>query len=260
MRLKKPTNTQAHSIDISEKGGIRYLHFGSQWVQGAMRIKRPYDLELAYAQDMMLSLLLTSCSAETLLSRPLRILQIGLGAGSLVKWCHRHLPNAQITAVEINPSVYAAARQFFNLPSDDERFAVAIGDGVAFLQDAPGNWDLILLDGYDADGRPGALDSEDFYRTCHDRLSDQGLLATNLLGLARTYAQSLERISLAFNENIAILPACSSGNRIVFAGKNSVQPALNEHTRLSVLAAVLNDTTSLDLMPLLTRIKSLAER
>ena len=30
-----------HSVDISEEAGVRYLHFGSDWVQGAMRIARP---------------------------------------------------------------------------------------------------------------------------------------------------------------------------------------------------------------------------
>lgn len=250
---------KSHSIDISEKSGIRYLHFGSQWVQGAMRIKRPFDLELAYAQDMMLSLLLRATSAETIANDwPKRILQIGLGAGSLVKWCHRHLPNTQITAVEINPSVYAAARQFFNLPGEDERFEVVIGDGVAYLQDAPSEWDLILLDGYDAEGRPGALDSEDFYRLCRDRLSDQGMLATNLLGLARSYGQSVERITHAFDNNIAILPACSSGNRVVFAGKTPVQPALKEYAKLDTLAEALKTLTGLNLMPLLTRIKAIS--
>lgn len=259
MRLKKTTNTQSHSIDISEKSGIRYLHFGSQWVQGAMRIKRPYDLELAYAQDMMLSLLLTARDAETLLNRPLRILQIGLGAGSLVKWCHRHLPNAQITAVEINPSVYAAARQFFNCPADDDRFEVVIRDGVVHLQETPGTWDLILLDGYDADGRPGALDSEDFYRLCHDRLSNQGLLATNLLGLARSYEQSVGRIRHAFNGNITILPATTSGNRVIFAGPLPVQPSLHEPTQLDVLSEALQRQTGLDLSHLIDRMNAISK-
>jgi spermidine synthase len=46
------------SIDISEEAGVRYLHFGSSWVQGAMRIARPWALELDYTREMMLPLLL----------------------------------------------------------------------------------------------------------------------------------------------------------------------------------------------------------
>ena len=34
------TKTPRNSIDVSEAAGVRYLHFGSEWVQGAMRIAR----------------------------------------------------------------------------------------------------------------------------------------------------------------------------------------------------------------------------
>jgi hypothetical protein len=33
--------------------GVRYLHFGTEWVQGAMRIRKPDWPELEYAQQMM---------------------------------------------------------------------------------------------------------------------------------------------------------------------------------------------------------------
>ena len=32
------------SIEISEEAGVRSLHFGSDWVQGAMRVRRPNAL------------------------------------------------------------------------------------------------------------------------------------------------------------------------------------------------------------------------
>ena len=44
------------NINTSEAAGVRYLHFGSDWVQGAMRIARPYALELDYTKEMMLPL------------------------------------------------------------------------------------------------------------------------------------------------------------------------------------------------------------
>jgi spermidine synthase len=245
---------RTHSIDISEKNGIRYLHFGSHWVQGAMRIKRPFDLELAYAQDMMFGLVLRAKpEPSTTPSWPRNVLQIGLGAGSLVKWCHRHLPETQVTAVEINPSVYAAARQFFSLPPDDDRLSVVLGDGVEFLQNSPQQWDLILLDGYDAEGRPGALDSMDFYTLCREKLSENGLLSINLLGLARTYEQSVDRITQAFIGNILILPACSSGNRVIFASKE-VLPLVKQTPHLSAVATSLQKITGLNLHPLIDRI------
>lgn len=68
------------SIDISEESGIRYLHFGSTWVQGAMRIARPWHLELEYTKEMMASLLMRDDARF-----PRKVLLIGLGAASLTK-------------------------------------------------------------------------------------------------------------------------------------------------------------------------------
>ena len=45
-------------IDISEEAGVRFLHFGSEWVQGAMRLRKPWALELVYTREMMAGLLL----------------------------------------------------------------------------------------------------------------------------------------------------------------------------------------------------------
>lgn len=42
--------TKRTPVDFSELGGFRYLHFGSEWIQGGMRINRPYSLALEYQQ------------------------------------------------------------------------------------------------------------------------------------------------------------------------------------------------------------------
>ena len=47
-----------HSIEVSEQAGVRYLHFGTEWIQGAMRVARPWSLELDYTREMMAALLL----------------------------------------------------------------------------------------------------------------------------------------------------------------------------------------------------------
>ena len=63
-------------IEIREDSGVRTLHFGSEWIQGAMRIARPWNLELEYTREMMASLLL-------LQEAPRKVLLIGLGSASL---------------------------------------------------------------------------------------------------------------------------------------------------------------------------------
>ncbi|MCC6878882.1 MAG: spermidine synthase, partial [Rhodocyclaceae bacterium] len=103
----------ATPIDISEEGGVRYLHFDSDWIQGAMRIARPWALELDYTREMMAALLLRPEP-----DWPRKALLIGLGAASLTKFLYRHRPRAKLTVVEIEPAVVAAAHRFFKLPDD----------------------------------------------------------------------------------------------------------------------------------------------
>jgi spermidine synthase len=155
-------------IDISEQDGVRFLHFGSSWVQGAMRIARPWNLELEYTREMMASLLLHNKARW-----PRRVLLIGLGAASLTKFLYRYRPDAHLTVVEIEPSVVAAARHFFKLPEDDKRIHLVVGDGAEFVLATNKKFDLILVDGFNEHAHPGQLNSLPFYQACRSRLGDQ---------------------------------------------------------------------------------------
>jgi spermidine synthase len=234
-------------IDISEQAGVRYLHFGSSWVQGAMRIARPWNLELEYTREMMASLLLRDDAHW-----PRKVLLIGLGAASLTKFLYRHCPLAHLTVVEIEPAVVAAARQFFKLPEDPRRINLVIGDGAEFLLDNKKNFDLILLDGFDENAHSGALDTLPFYQICRARLSDDGLLAVNLLGRNRGFEASLARIMAAFTDRALVFPSCESGNAIAFAAAgNPVEVSLDD---LKENALVLKEATGLNLLPTLARL------
>ena len=114
MTIRHPT----HTLETSEQAGVRFLHFGSEWVQGAMRIARPWALELEYTREMAACLLLRPDS-----DWPKRILQVGLGAASLTKFWQRHRPMAKQTIIEINPAVVAMAEQSFKLPRAPTRAA-----------------------------------------------------------------------------------------------------------------------------------------
>jgi spermidine synthase len=71
-------------VTLSEQDGVRYLHFGTEWVQGAMRIRKPDWPELEYAQQMMAWMLF--------IEQPRAIAQLGLGAATLTKFCYRQFP------------------------------------------------------------------------------------------------------------------------------------------------------------------------
>lgn len=237
----------ATHIDVSEEAGVRYLHFGSDWVQGAMRIRDPFALELQYTREMMAGLLLRDEDW------PGGVLAIGLGAGSLTKFIHRHCPHTRQTVVEIEPRVIAAARHFFALPEPDQRLTVETGDGAEYVQRGERRFDYVLVDGYDAKARCGALDTPAFYAALRARLSDSGLMAVNLFGSARGFDASLARICEAFGERVLAFPSCDSGNVIVLAAVGD--PIALPLSELRDRAQALKRRTGLDLLPTISRLE-----
>lgn len=235
-------------IDISEQSGVRYLHFGSSWVQGAMRIARPWSLELEYTREMMLPLLLHPDTRW-----PRKVLLIGLGAASLTKFLYRNLPDAHLTVVEIEPDVIAAAKHFFKLPDDDKRIHVVVGDGAEFVLSTPKKFDLILVDGFNEHAHPGQLNSLPFYQACRSRLSDQGVIAVNLLGLSKGVLGGFVHIQKAFDERALLLPPCSSGNTIALAADG--KQVCMSLDALDAAAMALKDKTGLNLLPTLARLR-----
>lgn len=240
--------TMSFPIEIREQAGVRTLHFGSDSIQGAMRIARPWHLELDYTREMMTSLLLRDD-----IHFPRSVLLIGLGAASLTKFLYRHCPRAKLTVVEIEPRVVAAARQFFKLPDDPLRLSIVIADGAEYIAGFNGTYDLILIDGFDAKDRSGELSTLPFYRMCRARLSNDGLFAANLLGRNRGYQANLERIKTAFDERALAFPSCDSGNVIVLAaGEDTVRITLSD---LKERMLELKKRTGLNLLPTLTRLE-----
>jgi spermidine synthase len=234
-------------IDISEQAGVRYLHFGSTWVQGAMRIARPWNLELEYTREMMASLLLRDERHW-----PRKILLIGLGAASLTKFLYRYRPLAHLTIVEIEPAVVAAARQYFKLPEDDKRIHLVMGDGAEFVLSTNKKFDLILVDGFNEHAHPGELNTLPFYQACRSRLSDEGVMAVNLLGLCRGVMGGFAHILNAFDDRALMFPSCESGNTIAFAAEGE---AVNiSFDDLKDNAQILKEETGLNLLPTLTRL------
>jgi spermidine synthase len=196
---------------ISEENNSKSLHFSKDQLQSKMRNNQPDALELDYTKTMMGFL--------RLIRRPRHIAMIGLGGGSLAKHCYRKLPQTQITVVEINPHVIALRREFL-VPDDNERFKVIEADGADFVRDAPAEFDVLLVDGYDLAGQPPQLGSQLFYEHCHALLLAQGVMAVNLHGFHPQYSLLMDRINRSFEGNTTEVAANKEGNVIVFAGKD----------------------------------------
>ena len=238
----------AFPIEIRESRGIRTLHFGSEWVQGAMRISRPWDLELAYTREMMSALLLSAGWPAL----PKRILQIGLGAGSLTRFIHRYLPDADQVVIEQSAAVVAAARQAFNLPAENERLQIIVAEGADWLANVTEAFDLILVDGFDANGQTGDLESLGFYRDSRQRLTPGGLFVCNFLSRSPSFLESCLALDSAFDGRSRLLPQTPGGNVIALAAVN--QTAMLDELALRERVRALQSRTGLDLESLVVRL------
>ena len=234
-------------IVISEERGVRYLHFGSPWVQGAMRIARPWALELEYTRELMMPLLLRRERRW-----PARVLQVGLGAASVTRFLHRHRPEARVTVVEILPEVVEAARRSFRLPEASAHLAIVVGDACDYVAASRGRYDLIVLDGFDAKGRAGMLASAPFSAACSARLAPGGMLAVNLLTRRKSAAASVQRLREAFGEHVLALPPSEPGNVVALAAPGGLE--LGSMRELREAARALKAETGLDLAPTLARL------
>jgi len=234
---------------VVDDGSVRYLYFNVRLMQSAMRIKAPHDLELRYTQQMMACLLFCP--------RPRRALLIGLGGGSLAKFCYRHLPNTQVTAIEIDPHIIAW-RHAFLLPADDERLQIIQGDGRDYLAQTSKGTDLLLVDAFDGCGLAPGFSDTAFLETAHTKLSDKGILVINLAGEREIYADLICAAQTVFDQQVIILSVPEDGNHILFAFRDA---AYEPRWRgLHNLARELRATHGLDFPGFAQKIEQAAKR
>lgn len=196
---------------LHKKPNSLALMFDAISIQSEMNLDEPEDLVLAYTQSMMGFLLFKR--------NPSKIGMIGLGGGSLAKFCYRHLPESAIAVAEIDRRVIDLRDQFF-IPKDDERFNVVCVDGAEFVRHAEAKFDVLLIDGFDNNGQPPQLCSQQFYQDCYKALTPNGVMVVNLLGgdlwQAKVY---LNRMRNSFGGSVVMINALDSLNMIAFASK-----------------------------------------
>lgn len=234
------------TLQVSESKGVRYLHFGSPWVQGAMRIARPYALELEYTRELMFPLLLRGDGHW-----PRSVLQVGLGAASITRFLHRHLPAARQTVVELSADVVQAARHFFKLPHE---VPVLLADGADYLASTQARFDLVVVDGFDDRGRAGRLDTVPFYLDAARHLTRRGLVSVNLLTRTRGAEPSLQRMAEAFPGRVLELPASEAGNVVAICAAGPRIDVAVEDLRDAAIG--LRETSGLDLRPTVARLEA----
>ena len=216
----KPPVPAARSTppQVRTRGDLRTLEFQPGMVQSEMRLSRPDQLVLSYARAMMCFVLFHP--------RPEHILMVGLGGGSLAKFCYRYLPHSRITVLELRADVIALRDQFA-IPRDNARFRIIEADATAYMAGLSEAADVLLVDGFDEQGLPPALGSAAFYADCRRALRPGGVMAANIFSYDPQYGAMLKRLRLAFLGRICWFHGIAGNNRILFAVKGGGKsPAL----------------------------------
>lgn len=195
---------------VRTRGDRRSLEFAEGAVQSEMRLSDPDALVLRYVRAMMCFTLFQP--------RPRHILMVGLGGGSLAKFCHRHLPTARITVLELRADVIAL-RAHFHIPPDDARLRVVQADAADYIARLRGAVDVLLVDGFDAGGLPPALGSARFYRACRRALRADGVLVANVFSYDPRYGAMLGRLRRVFAGQLGWFDGIAGNNRVLFAVK-----------------------------------------
>lgn len=225
---------QSHSddgmIEVVDDGELRSLHFGTFPRQSCMSLQTPHTLELTYTEAMMSALLLTPS--------PERVLIVGLGGGSLVKFILHHFPNCQIDVVEYRQDVVKVAHGYFCVPENDSRVTIHLGDGYLFVQqkfyqDTKG-YDMLLVDAYDHVGMAESVGVQGFFDACAGLLTATGIMSINLWGTNRpVFKQTMARINQSFEGRSLLLPVEDKGNVIALATSRLITQAQLKKLKLT---------------------------
>jgi spermidine synthase len=232
---------------VREELGTRSLHFSMAQTQSVMQLQRPDVLELEYT-CLMMGFLMVRPDAR-------RLAMIGLGGGSIAKFCHRHLPRASMRVVELNPTVIAL-REVFHVPPDGERFSVVQADGARFVAETTERYDVLMVDAFDAQGMPAALGTRRFYGDCLDVLAPGGVMVVNLHAahpLAQVY---VERLRASVGARVVRVVDSDGGNCVVFGVKSG--RAWGWHTALARRPARLDRSAWSQLQGAFARIAAAA--
>jgi spermidine synthase len=211
-------------IVAEDDQGIRTLLFGGEGVrQSVVKVGDPDHLELPYARAMV--------SGLALCPDPKRVLVVGLGGGTIPSFLHKHYPQTQIDAVEIDPVVVEVAKQFFGFREDATQKAY-VQDGRQFIEERPNVYDVIFLDAFGSENIPYHLATREFLEAVRRAVTAQGVVLADVWGPGSNplYDSMVRTYQEVFDE-LYILEVRGSGNRILIAVPRRLRVAREEFAR-----------------------------
>lgn len=203
-------HSQYQELYVVERGRSRCLQFArSGSVQSCFELDDPLVLQMPYTRAMMAGLLARP--------QPARVLMIGLGEASIPRALQALDRSMRIDVAELDPAVIRIAESHFGLDRD-ARTQVFVEDGRAFVerqQCAGVQYDLVLLDAFDADYIPEHLLTVEFLRSVRAILAPGGAVVANTFVSRLRSAREAATYRAVFAD---VYQVVAGGNRILLAG------------------------------------------
>jgi spermidine synthase len=222
-------------FEIYEHQGVRWIRFPDASIQSVMLLEEPAYPLLSYVQGLLSTLLF--------LPTPAKVLNLGLGSGSIERFILSQLPELQLVSVETDARLIELTKQHFCIPSSHTVIKMPAQD---YLQSNQQSFDILLSDVYSTQGGVNSYLTSEFIQNAVHALDQDGVFAINLLPESRAeVVEVLFRIRTVF-PHIQIYDVPDMHNLILFCTISS--PPTPD--MLMQRAKQLRDSTGLDLSPI----------
>jgi spermidine synthase len=213
------TTSPYHHITVVDRGQLRTLHFDNTF-QSQISLDNPLQGHFEYTEYFHMPWLWND-QIKT-------VLMVGLGGSSIQRAYQAYWPQCETETVELDPKVVETAKEYFQFKETD-RMKVMIGDGRLHMRRTQKKYDLVIMDAYTANRYssfiPYALVTKEFFALVNDRLTDEGILAYNVIGNVldrrKGLVGSIHKTLTACFPQVYMFPAEGSYNVVMIATKSS---------------------------------------
>ena len=109
-------------------------------------------------------------------TNPKSALVLGLGAGEVPRMLSNK--GMEVTVVDINPNTLRAAKEYFHYKPNKTK--IIFEDARTFVKNCVSNYDLTILDLFQADGMPEHVMTKEFFKDTKTCLTNNGILILNV--------------------------------------------------------------------------------
>jgi spermidine synthase len=205
-------DTIYNSITVQRTGSIVELRArarGTEALESAVDLNDPLRLVVPYTQSLYGALFIHP--------KPERVLMIGLGGAAFHRLFASAYPQALLHTVELDPKVYELAQTHLGF-KPAKQTPVTLMDGRMFVKRNRETWDWIVLDAFRGGYVPAHLKTVEFYRECAARLTERGVLVTNLHATSQLYYADIKTLQAVFPQ-VVLFETPGRGNVIACAVK-----------------------------------------